>query len=335
MENIRKAVSAYNIYPVKFKQETDRLYQVDTGQQKYALKQSRMNKQALSVWEDTYRLASKHDIKSILPVYLTNHSKIYTDQNDLICYLSPWIPNKKLEEDMQSTRTIAECIAEVHAKTKKDYQVEPEPIIEKFSEYRKRCSTMQRNLLHYVEMFEQNRFMSPFELQVCTHYHLLNETFQELDWKIEQFCSELGDTAEWNYSLCHGNLKESHTLHGDQPYLINWENAFYDNATTDLIQFFNHKVRSDYQSSDKLMDFFFSYISGNPLKQQEVYLFVISSLNPRTYIQMIDAYHNRSSGDTMVYRTKELEYAFRQLKFGLYCSNWLEKHLSDGKLNGS
>ncbi|GAA0601378.1 spore coat protein YsxE [Virgibacillus siamensis] len=325
MKSISKAISAYNVYPDDFTKVTDRLYQVGTGRQKYALKQSGMNKQALSVWKDTYRLASKYNIESILPVYLTKHSAPYTIQNDDICYLSPWIPNK-LKDDMEVIRIMAECIAEVHAKTKKAYRVETAPIIKTFSNYRRQCSAMHQDLLNYVEMFEQNRFMSPFELQVCTHYRLLNDGFQELDWKIEQFCSELDDTSEWSYSLCHGNLNESHTLHGDRPYLINWENAFYDNATTDLNQFFSHHVRYDYYSPEKLMDCFSVYNSGNPLKQQEMHLLAISALNPQHYIKTIADYHDRSSEDTMVHQTKQLENSFRQIKFGLYCSKWLETH---------
>lgn len=328
MKNIRSAVDAYNLFPNELNEVTDGLYQVNTGQHKYALKQSGISGEELSVWKDVYQLASKYDIRSILPVYLTKHSALYTKQIDLIHYLTPWITDE-MNGDGPAIQAIFKCIAETHAKTKKVYRVEPAPIIDRFSEYRKSCSTIHHRLLEYVERFEQNRFMSPFELQVCTHFHVLNRTLSELDRNIEQFCNIMDDKGEWNYSLCHGNLDVSHVLKENQSYLINWENALFDNATVDLSRFFNHHVRHKYHSSDKLMEYLSTYISGNPLNQQEAYLLAITTLNPLPYIKVIDAYHDDPSKDTMVFRTQELEYAFRQLNFGLNCSIGLEKHIAD------
>ncbi|WP_077327244.1 phosphotransferase [Virgibacillus siamensis] len=329
MENIEKAAGAFNLFPVKMEQITDRVYQIDTGQHQYAIKRSSLGKKAkaLPVFEEVYRRAAKHTITSILPVYLTRHAGLYTEQNGQIYYVTPWISDD-VNNNEQVIQSIYKSIADTHAKTKKVSHMDTSPVIEKFANYQKRCAAKQNKLLESVELFEQRRYMSPLELQVCTHFHILNDAFAELDRKIGDFNFELGATNKWNVCLCHGNLKSSHILHGDEPYLINWEKASINNAITDLVVFFKHQLCHWYQTSDKLMEHFSVYASRNSLNQAEINLLSLQMLDPQRYITTLDAYL-RGSDDTMTSRTIQLESALRQIKFGLYCSKYLEEQYSD------
>lgn len=323
-EVIHKIVEKYGIHPRKVDQVSKRLFRVSDGQHNYALKQSNLTENSLEKWEYVYHQAYSQSIASILPVYLTKQSKLYEMNNLSYYYLSPWISSNTLNQQ-QVIKNLYNAIGEIHAKTKRTQSIETEAVMSKFTDYQKSCTQLYKKALYSVELFEKNRFMSPFELLVCTQFRVIENVLTVLNDRIDKFMNQLQNDEEWNYSLCHGNLNLSHLLHHNYTYIINWEKANYDNAIMDLSIFFKQQVCHYDQSQSQLTDLFSTYTSKNELTKSELHLLTIYLLDPSPYIKLIQDYIDNPSNNTMIYQTKALQYTARQMSFGLKWAEFVDK----------
>lgn len=328
---IEQIVNAYGLSPYQIEQVSGRLYKVNDGQNTYALKQSKLTEHTVQGWEQVYHQAYAYDLSAILPVYLTVHSQLYVKTEDFYYYLTPWIIDKNPSFERAVTN-IYEVLGNVHARTKQSISIDTEPIIQEFKRYQKHCAECQNELLSYVELFERNRFMSPFELQVCTHYHVLVKVLAELNHHIERLKDELEHEQKWNYSLLHGNPDLSHFVHAHNAFLINWEKAVYDNAVFDLSAMLQRQAQYYGRQSEQLAELFTIYKNKNPLTVIEQYLLSIYLMDPSDYIARINQYMTNAGQQPMVKHVQLLQRAFRRLEFGL---RWTELTEHDGTENES
>ncbi|SDQ46002.1 hypothetical protein [Virgibacillus salinus] len=326
-EVIHKIAEKYGIHPYKIEQISKRLFRISDGKHYYALKQSNLTESNLEVWEYVYHQAYTQNIQSILPVYLTKQSKLYEVNNQSFYYLTPWLSSYKLDHQ-QLIKNLYNAIGEIHVKTKRTQFIQTDTLISKFTDYQKYVAELYKRELYFVELFEKYKFMSPFELLVCTHFRIMDNVLTVLNNCIDLFISQMQNDKEWNYSLCHGNLNLEHILHHNDTYILNWEKANYDNAIVDLSILLKQLVRNYDQSSSQLTDSFSAYTNNNILKKSELYLLAIYLLNPYPYIKKIQDYIDNPSNDTMINQVKELQYTSRQLSFGLKWFEFVEKETS-------
>ncbi|MBP1968808.1 spore coat protein YsxE [Virgibacillus natechei] len=321
MEIIKKVLNAYAIHPLNIEHVTDRLIRVSDGQGDYALKSSLLSKESVSNWENVYHLAFSKQVSTVLPVYLTKNGNLYVEMDQTIFYLTPWIETEQTKSSSQVIDYFYKSIGTVHAKTKQSQSISTGNLTSDFNTYKRFCEITQRDLLKFVEQFEQNRYMSPFELLVCTHYRDIEFALKEINRRIDQFIEEQEQEITWNYSLCHGNLNFSHTRN---THLINWENSFFDNAVVDLALFFKQEVSFYDQPINLFMEQFSTYYNENKLSQNELYLLTIHLLNPSDYVKLIQQYVTNGSKDSMVNQVINLQHAYRQILFGLQWSKFVE-----------
>lgn len=322
MEIIKKVLNAYAIYTLNIEYVTDRLIRVSDGQGDYALKSSLLSKESVSNWENVYHLAFSKQVSPVLPVYLTKNGNLYVEMDQTIFYLTPWIETEQTKSSSQVIDQFYKSIGTVHAKTKQSQSISTENLTSDFNTYKRFCELTQRDLLKFVEQFEQNRYMSPFELLVCTHYRDMEFALKEINRRIDQFSEEQEQEITWSYSLCHGNLNFSHTRNS---HLINWENSFFDNAVVDLALFFKQEVSFYDQPINLFMEQFSTYYNENKLSQNELYLLTIHLLNPSDYVKLIQQYVSNRSKDSMVNQVIKLQHGYRQVLFGLQWSQYVEK----------
>ncbi|MBY7143245.1 hypothetical protein KFZ56_09275 [Virgibacillus sp. NKC19-3] len=320
MEVLKKVLNSYAIYPLAIEEVTERLFRVSDGQREYALKKSLLSKESLANFENVYHTAFSQHIATILPVYLTKSGNLYTEMNQTIFYLTPWIEYSNTKQS-QLIENLYKNIGAVHAKTKQTQLISTERLIREFTTYKAFCEHAANELITFVQQFEKSRFMSPFELLVCTHYRDLEFTLKEIIKRIQHLIDEQEEEISWNFSLCHGNVRISHTLGA---HMINWENAYYDNAVMDLAAFFKQEVSHYDQPRDALMEQFSTYNHENELNQHELNLLIIHLLNPTNYLKIVQQYAGHTSVDTMVTRVRKLQHAHRQLLFGLQFSKYVE-----------
>lgn len=326
MENIQKIVEAYGIRPYKVEQVSNRVLWINDSRHEYALKKSKLTEKDLHVWEYVFYQAYSQGLTGILPVYLTAQSSLYKFHEGSYYYLTPWIPSSSINEQ-DTIKNLYTAIGEIHAKTKRTQVLQTESAVSKFTEYQKACADLRGQSLYYVELFEKNRFMSPFELLACTQFRLLDQVLLIVNKHIDQFIETFTEN-EWNYSLCHGNLNLSHLIYHNNTHIINWEKAKFDNAVMDLSVFLKQEVGYYDKTSEQLTDHFPVYMSKNSLTTSELHLLAIYLLDPFPYIQLVQRYVNNPSNDTMINQTKALQHASRQLQLGLNWSEYMEKELT-------
>lgn len=319
METVKKVLTSYAVYPLKIEQITGALYRIEDGNRVYALKRSSLTSKSVSNWENVFHQVNAQHNMNILPVYLTKNRKLYEQNGDTIYYLTPWVEGKR-----QSIERLYHCIGNVHAKTKRSRPIDVQSVEHSFHTYKSQCIERHKQLLTYVEQFEENKYLSPFELLVCTHYRDLESVFRKTHKRVDQFIQENHEETVWNYSLCHGDLRFTHFLNGDQTYLINWEKAKYENAIQDLVDFFKCETMVYDAPAESFIKSFTTYMDANELTKQELYLLTAYLLDTADYIKLIEDYVEHTSLNSMVYQIQSLQYSYRQLVFGLHWSDYVD-----------
>lgn len=326
MEVAQKVLAAYHIYPLHIEKITDNVYKVSDGNRDYALKRSGLNNEReIQLWRHTYEQAYNQNLLTILPVYLTKDGELYAIHNQHVYYLTPWLEGAGVQKDKSTIEQFYRVLGNIHAKTRQVQTITTTDFLPGFQEYASYCHQAQESLLGFVERFEKNRYMSPFELSVCTHYRDIDYSLKEINRRIQQFMDIGEETVPWTLNLCHADLQFNHMLKTRQLHIINWEKVRYDNAAMDLAAFFRNEMKHFDAPSEDMIDLFKVYMNENELTKIELNLLAIYLLDPVPYIKKLQNYTERRSAESMVNQTKMLQQTYRQLRFGLKWSNYVEK----------
>ncbi|WP_042146181.1 phosphotransferase [Paucisalibacillus sp. EB02] len=336
MENVRRVLESYQVYPIDINKVTSRVYHVKGNkQQSYALKKGSIQDKSLPFWLEIYRIAQTQNLQNILPVYLNQSGNLYSMDGNDVYYLTPWIESHNRNHSIEK---IYQNLGLIHAKTRKVQSLSNEmreSSRENFLVYKKKVGELRKKLLNHVEQFEAQHFMSPVELLVCTQYRDLVQVFYVLERRLNQYLESLEDITEWKVSLCHGKLKDSHVLHGNQLYFINWEHATYQHPIMDLAMIIKDKTL--YFDTDKrlLLDKLKVYTEENILENHELTLLAIYLLDPERYLQTIDNYVNKNSEDNTIDYVIKLQRYHRQVLFGVHFSEFVEEEFEMVSLDES
>ncbi|WP_156291203.1 protein kinase family protein [Oceanobacillus salinisoli] len=330
-EYLKFVLQAYNIYTNKIHEVTPRLFKVNDHQQAYALKRSALTDKDIRNWEGVYRLANAKNLDTVLPVYLTKDGQFFFRHNNSIYYVSPWVEETNHKRNKTWISNFYETLADVHNKTKRTQKLPMEKVSTPFTSFQSFCNNAKNHLLTFVQQFEKKRYMSPFELLVCTQFRDIEYACTEADKRIHRFLNDHeGDEIKWNYSLCHRNLNATHIK---KSYFVNWEHARYDNPVMDLVIFFHQEIGHFNPASDLFIDLFPSYTKINELTLPELQLLSIYLLSPGEYMQTIHHYMNNMRTESMVQYVTKLQYQYRKILFGLKWSEYLEREFESHDLD--
>jgi len=321
MEELVNVLYFYGIIPSKTKKISSNVYWISNGAQEFALKRSKLSKEQIADWENVYHLANSKEITEILPLCLTSDGRLYQELNRCLYYLTPWMASDT-EEREDSIGKIYETLGNFHAKTKQTGQLPMDKMKSSFHAYHNQCKKARHTLMDAVDQFEKNHYMSPFELLVCTQFRDLEMVLNENEKYISQFLDRHENEIEWNYCLSHGNFDASHVMEG---YLINMENAHYNQMITDLVGFYQQASARDDFPSDQIIKNFDVYMNKNELSKNEMQLLSIYLLNPLPYMQLLHRYQNQATKVSMIQQIKEIQQSYRRLLFGLEWCEHIEK----------
>lgn len=321
MEMVENVMSLYGIKPVEFSKITDRVYKVMDGQHQYSLKKSILSPQTLKEWEQVFHQADQKHITEILSIVLTKDHSIYTIYENELYYLMPWIDGER-----STIEQLYRSIGKVHKKTQQFQSVDYDKMVYHFNQYSQYCDDVQKRLLTDVKQFESHIYMSPLELQVCTHYRDIELAIKKAQEQIRKLTSSQEKREEWGYCLCHGNLRLSHSLVDvEHTYLINWEQAHYNYPMVDLSKLLKNELTT-YDAPTKLwMNMFKVYMEENRLHNDELSLLLIHLLDPTIYIQNIEQYIDRTSNQSMMNQIKKIQIEHRKLLFGLQFLDFIDQ----------
>lgn len=319
MESIQKILSMYDVHGEMIVKISERLYKVGHGDQHFALKRSNLTMESLRNWEHVFQQAEKHKLVSILPVYATKERSLVQEINGDLYYLSPWINGKS-----STIKSLYHSIGMIHSQTKQSQFINESQMNKQFKAYKETCKEWGQQLLGYIKRFESHRYMSPIELQVCTHYHHLEKALKKCIQYVDRFLDRKTGKEQWETCLCHGNLKLSHIIEAKENYLINWERSHHGYAIIDLINLFKNEV-VDYDAPMKnYIDLFNIYMQENKLEAHELLLLNIYLLDITPYMDNLRSYVEETPTLSAIGQVTRLEIIYRQLLFGLELSSHLE-----------
>lgn len=321
MGEVEKVVSSYGIRAVNISKITDRVHKIDDGQNQYALKKSTLTHQNIATWERVFHVAHEQQITSILSLFLTKENTLQAIFNQEYYYLTPWI-NGQHSTIEQLYRTIGK----MHKQTQKSQKIDHKQMVDQFQQYESYCKEAQKRLLSYVKKFESHVYMSPLELQVCTHYRDIELVLIKISEQIKKFVDEQNETLQWNYSLCHGNLKLSHSLEAHQSYILNWEQAGDQHSITDIVKLLKNELIDHDAPAETWIDSFKVYMEENKLYKHELSLLMIHLLDPTSYMVIIQQYTDQKSNQPIIYQMKELQIIYRQLLFALQFLDFIDQN---------
>ncbi|AIF45378.1 phosphotransferase [Virgibacillus sp. SK37] len=333
MEHIYKVLRNYKVYPLHVNKITGRLYKISDGNKEYALKQANLPKETFSMWEGVYQQAYSKQLTEILPIYLSNSGSLYTMVDGHTYYLQPWLEPRDAVERSEEINPLYRAIGRIHAKTKIFKTIPMQKVKDSFMEYRTFCSQLKKKLYTAVDAFEQSRYMSPLELQICTHFRDIDHAFQKIDERIMELNEIEEKDQQWDRCVCHGNLALAHSIHTDQTYLLNWERAHMDNAIMDLLSFFENETWRYNTPVDELIESFSTYYQENELSKTELLILSIYLLNPSPYLELVDKYMTDPSNDTMVNQVKNVQFTYRKIIFALKWTEHVEREFESISLD--
>ncbi|MBP2077435.1 phosphotransferase [Oceanobacillus polygoni] len=321
MEVVKEILQAYRIYPTEIEKVTEHLFHIKDGRRDYALKKSSLKQDDIAAWEHVYYIANEKNLSEIVPVYVTKDGKLYENTSDSIYYLSPWLlfaPRSSSENSIERTMGI---LAHIHEKTQQSQRISKSTLNKNFHTYQTFCEQLPNELYSYVLRFEQQAYMSPFELQVCTHYRDIEIALNRINSEISEFLDQSEEELTWNLSLCHGNLELDHILN---KHVINWEQARYDHVAVDLVNYF-HQLTGEYdQPNELLMEGFNVYKRKYDLDMFDMKLLSIYLLNPASYMTIIRDYVRSPKEKTLTYQVSELQKQYRKLIFALKWTDFIK-----------
>ncbi|MGJ9457110.1 spore coat protein YsxE [Oceanobacillus sp. CF4.6] len=315
-EIIKEVMQSYRVYPTEMEEITERLVRIKDGQRDYALKRSTLTKENVTAWLSVYHIANEKKLAEIAPVYVTRDGKLYKEVDESFFYLTPWTesPNRaNLKNEIENTM---QHLGSLHEKTKTSQRISKDTLTQNFLTYQTYCTQVPTELNSIVRQFEGNRYMSPFELLVCTQFRDIEYASKMNNDIIRDFLDPSDEDLTWNHCLCHGNLTPDHTV---GRYIINWENARYDHPVMDLAKYFSHLTGNYDQPQNRITEAFKIYKNQNDLNEMELKLLTIYLLNPSSYLTTIREYVNNTSKKSMVIQISELQQQYRKLIFAL---NW-------------
>ncbi|WP_077621339.1 phosphotransferase [Sediminibacillus massiliensis] len=326
MEDIRFILQAFHVIPTDIVRVTDRLYKIHTPTDTFALKRSRLHPQSLSNWRSAYQNANKYRFDSIVPVYLTNDGEIYLEFQQDFYYLSPWIEQVASDEPKHDIEAFYHEISYIHQQTKQERKLPDNFLEQSVLKEKENVFSGQAQLLESVETFEQRRYMSPFELQVCTHYRDLLRVYQSLDEWYELYLEDESKSDSANVCLCHGNLRSSHIINrNSKAYFVNWEHSFHGSPMHDLALFYYQDFQYHDSLVDELIQSFYVYEKRYPLLQSERSLLAIYLLNPQPYLNVVNDYQQRTTRKSQPFQLRSLEQSYRRLMNGLNMQEFLRE----------
>lgn len=220
---------------------------------------------------------------------------------------------------------IFQNIGYAHNNTIQTVTIDKEKVKKDFMSYREKCVQYRERFDHYIDEFEQKRYMSPVELLVCSHYRDIDYLYHELFNRIDEFDSELSEINDWKYCRCYGHKNIKHLLIKRHLYQNSHEYFFHSNAVSDVVAMIKYHIEYFEWEDTELTEHFSIYRDVNPLEQIELYLLAIYLLDPTEYLQAVEDYATKATEHSMMENVTMLKRKHRLL---FQMLGWSRRNLS-------
>ncbi|MCD5323747.1 MULTISPECIES: phosphotransferase [Pontibacillus] len=325
-QEVVDVLSFYGLTAYEMEQYSDKVTKAYTPVGPVAVKRSEMDERTLHHWLETYRQIENYQFQHVMPLYMAANKELYVSYGDHIYYVMPWMDTPNRDTPPYPFEQLYRTIGKMHKRTLHTEVVKREDYEERMNNRKTQLQQYRESLAKWVQTFEEHHYMSPVELQICTHYRDLDKVCEiSMDW-CDRFLDDLEEDKQVRTALIHGNVKPSHFLYDDsKPYLLNWERSKTYYPAYDITTYFYHVLRYHDAPVDQLISTFSYYEEQLPLLNSERCLLALFLLNPESYIRQIESYVNDSQAIGQPFLVQKFERSYYVLRHALDVQEQIEQ----------
>lgn len=297
VENYGPILKKYNLQPTHI-EDHGKIKKIITSNGVFALKTiaKKVNLQFPGFLQQLFQ----QGFTRAVPIYPTIDGTylVYYDQN--YHYLMPWVQNHGPTDRVARNHAIFKEIARVHLSTSRKQTIEEDEITSHFERIINQWEEQNQYLESFVEQAEKKWYMSPFELQFCTYFYEVSLASRFARNQLDRWYDKVQETKTFRTALTHGNLSDSHFLFDDKGkgYLSNFEKSAYASPINDLVSLYYRLLKTYPTLCENCVDWYETYRNHNPLRDEEIYLFLSYLSYPEPIYRCVRNYEkNRNKSE--------------------------------------
>lgn len=282
-----------------------------------ALKKSKIPYPHLNVFADNMKFLNYKAYGLGVPVYRTKTGAHFVlDEDHSAYYLMPWLQDYEEEEKNDHAFTLFKQLGELHARTVKEEKITSENVDQFTEQLKEKWKKRNEDLSQYVEQCENKVYMSPFELYFCTFYQEMIRASEFALRKLDEWQERMEDKKTYRIVFTHGKPSFKHFLYNVEGHgmFINLERSSYLPPIYDLLYFFYRSCNTYPISSDDRFQWFQTYRSHFPLKDEELALFITQLAYPEKMYQVVTKYRTNKASKNEIKHVQALQRSYWQMK---------------------
>ncbi|MBA2878524.1 aminoglycoside phosphotransferase [Anoxybacillus ayderensis] len=205
-------------------------------------------------------------------------------------YIMPW-----LKEKADPGSSFFHDLARWHKHSLKEIQtIETE--IERYYEERKlSLEDAKKTLTHYIETCEKQWYMSPFQLQCCTHFLDIMRAITFSEHTLNEWRERMREKKTVRICYIHGRPSFQHYVERDDgtSYFISFEQARWAPPFHDLLLFFRQYLQTYPMTCDDAVQWLSQYEQTLALEEDERLLFFHLLVDPHRFVRLIHRYEQQ------------------------------------------
>lgn len=309
LRTVATLLKSYGLKPT-FIESFGKIEKVYTNQGVYALKKINPH-QGIDFIRYVQNLY-QYGYNRIVPIYPTIDGRYGVLYEDELYYLMPWLANEEKGDYAKLFRELARF----HTISAREIKVNAE---ERKSHYEKSIEELEREeefLEGFIKECEKKIYMSPFELQFCTHYHTISQALSFSKRKLKEWYEETKEKEKARIVIVHGNVADDHFLYDQKGYgyFINFEKSTIGSPIQDLLPFMVRSLRGYPKQAEDLIEWLYTYFKFFPLKEEEMLLFQSYLSQPSFMIQRTEGLFQEGKNRNERKAVKKLQREYWLLK---------------------
>ncbi|MBW7650773.1 aminoglycoside phosphotransferase [Anoxybacillus sp. ST4] len=227
-------------------------------------------------------------------------------------YTMPWLKQKK-----HPTSSFFHDLARWHKHSLKEIQTTEAEIESYYKERKSSLEKAKQTLTHHIEQCEKQWYMSPFQLQCCTHFLDIMRAISFSEHTLNEWRERMKEKKTVRICYIHGHPSFQHYVERDDgtAYFISFERARWAPPFHDLLLFFRQYLYTYPLTCDEAVQWLAQYEQTLALEEDERLLFFHFLADPHVFVQLIHRYeqhrHDRqltAAWQRAYWQMKNIEY---------------------------
>ncbi|MBM4762457.1 spore coat protein YsxE [Bacillus sp. B15-48] len=229
----------------------------------------------------------------VVPIFPTGDGRYAIYENRGLYYLMPWLVNDEKENRDERPLQMFRELARMHTLTAKELEVSSEEREEHFEKTIKQWEKDEEFLNGFIEVCENEWYMSPFQLNFCLYYNSIRQAMGFAKEKFKNWYEKTKEEKKARMVLLHGHLSTEHFLYDEKGYgyFTNFEKARFGSPFHDLLPFMSRHLRVRPKQSEECVEWVNTYLTYFPMKEEERLLFLSYLAYPTGLLKTVETFH--------------------------------------------